>query len=335
MAKNKLQHIVPRAYLKSWYHNTNSLWVYDKQNKIYSELNISNSFFGQNYTYNLTLNELDLLNSDEMDYLLEKFLIYNFIDKNGNNLKAMDVILNPKLFETISIYDKNGKKLSNQQVLRLKNTSFERIDKQFQQIENSWLDTLNKFTSICDITKRYNVVEKKDYDDVVFFAKSLYTRNPEIVNYHINHTKRNHPELNITADMYRKLFLSIQIELFENNEEKSLLPIKNCSPCFIVAAQDCKFVCPYNCAQYNFTRFEVKNGDKILQLDCLAWLPLSPKLLLLFIKNGEALGEDNVLYYDDINVSQLNEDLIKLSERYFISQNEIFTDEYIKSRTLK
>ena len=101
-----------------------------------------------------------------------------------------------------------------------------------------------------------------------------------------------------------------------------------------MAAQENSFICPYNCTQYNFTSFEIKNGNNYINLDCRAWIPLSPKLLLLFVTNGEEIENENVLYYDDINVEQLNEDLIKLSDTYFIAQTEIQTDEYVKSTSI-
>lgn len=333
MSRNRFQHIIPRTFLKSWSHNQNSVWVYNKNKKTYSELNVSNRIFGQNYTYNLTLKELNLLNDEEKDKIIDTFIKYSFFDENGNNVDTFNVIKNIDLIDSLNVYE-NKRKLSEQEKYRLKNISFERIDLLFQEIENRWPENLNKFISICDINKRYNSVSKKDYEDLVFFAKSLYSRNPEIVEKHIQHTKESHPDLKITNDIYRQLFLSIQIDLFKKEDSRSLLQLDKCSPCFIVAAQENSFICPYNCAQYNFTSFEIKNGNNYINLDCRAWIPLSPKLLLLFVTNGEEIENENVLYYDDINVEQLNEDLIKLSDTYFVAQTEIQTDEYVKSTSI-
>lgn len=331
MAKNKLQHILPRTFLKSWSHNNNSLWVYNKDKKIYFELNINNKIFGENYTYNLTLKELSLMNNAELDYILNVFNRYKFEDENKGLLDVIEVITNIDLIDSLSVYE-GTRKISNQEKLRLKNISFDRIDLLFQKIENKWPETLKKFSSICDISNRQICVTNKDYEDLVFFAKSLYSRNPEIIYKHITFTKKNHPDLPITEEMFRKIFLSIQIDLFKNDDKKSLLQLSNCYPCFIVASQNNKFICPYNCAQYNFINFEVKNKDRIIELESIAWIPLSPDLLLLFVRNGRDIQEENVLYYDDVNVEQINRDLIVLSDKYFISKNEIYTDCYSKSK---
>lgn len=333
MSKNKFQHIIPKTFLRSWSHNQNSVWVYNKTKKIYSELNINNSIFGQNYTYNLTLRELSLMNNEERDKIIDTFIKYSFFDKNGDNVDISNVIKNIDLIGSLDVYT-NGRKISKQEKNRLKNISFQRIDLLFQEIENKWPEKLNKFISICDINKRYNSISKKDYEDLVFFAKSLYSRNPEIVEKHIQYTKENHPDLKITEDINRQLFLSIQIDLFKKESGRCLLQLDKLSPCFIVAAQESSFICPYNCAQYNFTNFEVKNGNSIIHLDCRAWIPLSPKLLLLFVTNGKELENQNVLYYDNVNVEQLNEDLIRLSEKFFISKDEIFKTEYTKSKSI-
>lgn len=333
MSKNKFQHIIPRTFLKSWSHNQNSVWVYNKNKKSYSELNINNRIFGQNYTYNLTLHELDLLNDEEKEKVIKTFLKYSFFDKNGNKIDTFNVIRNIDLINSLNVYE-NTRKLSKQEKDRLKSISFERIDLLFQEIENKWPENLNKFITVCDINKRFIFVSKNDYADLVFFAKSLYSRNPEIVSKHIQHTKEMHPDLKITNDMCRQLFLSIQVDLFKKEDGRSLLQLDKCSPCFIVAAQENSFICPYNCAQYNFTKFAIKNGGKDIKLDCRAWIPLSPKLLLLFVTNGDEIKNENVLYYDNINVEQLNEELIHLSDNYFISKDLILINEYKFSNSI-
>lgn len=333
MSKNIFQHIIPRTFLKSWSHNQNSVWVYNKTKKIYSELNINNKIFGQNYTYNLTIRELDLLTEKEKEQILDTFLQYTFFDEKGNNVEIINVIKNIDLINSLNVY-KGKRKLSDQEKYRLKNISFDRIDLLFQEIENKWPETLNKFISICNINKKTNSVSKINYENLVFFAKSLYTRNPEIIEKHILYTKEKHPNLKITDDMYRQLFLAIQIDLFKKDKDRSLLQLDKCSPCFIVAAEKSSFVCPYNCAQYNFKNFEMKNGGENISLNCRAWIPLAPKLLLLFVTNGEEIKNKNILYFNDINVEQMNENLIYLSDNYFISKDEIMTDLYKKSKTI-
>ena len=105
MSRNRFQHIIPRTFLKSWSHNQNSVWVYNKNKKTYSELNVSNRIFGQNYTYNLTLKELNLLNDEEKDKIIDTFIKYSFFDENGNNVDTFNVIKNIDLIDSLNVYE--------------------------------------------------------------------------------------------------------------------------------------------------------------------------------------------------------------------------------------
>lgn len=335
MSKNQLQHFIPRTYLRAWTHNQNSLWVYNKDNLSYCEVNLNNRMFAQNYTYNITLKELGLMNDEEKESLLDTFSKYEFIDENGNVVHSYNVILDIDLIDKLDVFDDAKRKLSDQEKQsKLKNISFQRIDKMFKKLEDNWPQILTKFLTICDIENNNRIVTPKDYDDVFFFAKSMYSRNPEIVKQHMEYTSKHHPELNITEEMFRSIFLNVQIDLFKKVDEHSLFMLRGCSPCFIVATQNNTFVCPFNSAQYNFKMYEWKNSENSFKMNCRAWIPLSPKLLLMFVTNGDETKDNNVIYVDDINVEQLNESLIKSSNVYFISQEERYTDKYSKVKRI-
>ncbi len=327
MCEFEYQHIVPRTYYKPWENSDNkNLHIVNKiSGKVKSKS--SKREFGIKDFYTITIENYFIFNEEDKKKAYKPLLAYDIKFKNRKLTSIEDFHKNIGMFKEWFIYDKDGNKISNDEVYQiLKSIRILDLEKNWnKKVENNWnITTQNVVNSV----KAKKPITSVEYDFLYLFLASQKIRTKKFKDKYIVDPMTILTSLfNIKDDVERRKVKSVFDKMFDskykqiirdfqegNNDNKSVKAVNNYIKKF-------SMIFYYN----NNKSFHTSDNpiiDDVKESFPNKFrgqiLPLTPHLIVVGYKGNKMDNQYQVQELSDNEVNQVNDLIINNAIKKYI-----------------